>query len=342
MRIAAILLCLATLAPLTSRAEQNAPPAAAQVVEVDRPYSVGDAFHEDTTLRINQQQIEGTEAGESISKQNIAHIHFVADQLITKVTPGGIPAALLVRIERLEMSGFENGTQAQSPESLLKQNDWIFARATGNDVEFTNADGSPIKNEQALRVLNELIGLRDEDPALPHSATLDLGPDHPRSPGESWVLDPTKNAKAMSSRKYPLLADDFAGFATYHGLVDSHGQPCHRLSYSYSIDTTRHQEIRADRADRVSYHRLITINLPKDPKLHENHFEMGRWIRYDRLSPNPDKPTAPATNSAVYEMLYVTKVLELHGPPLTTLRTKLAELNAAQTDTNPAPQENPN
>ncbi|QQL44727.1 hypothetical protein [Sulfuriroseicoccus oceanibius] len=341
MRIPSILVGFAALTHLTVGAEEPAAPAEAHVIEVARPYVEGDAFYEDTTLRINQHAIEATEAGESTTTTNAAHIRFIGDQLVTKVTPGGIPSSLLIRIERLEVSSFDNGKKAEQPDTLLEKGSWVIAESVGGEVAFTNTDGTKFENAQATNILDELIGLRDEDPALPLTTTLALGPEHPRRPGESWKLDPAANAKAMSSRKYPLTPDDIAGYATYMGKVESHGRPCDRLSYTYSIDTTRHQNMKMERFDRVSYHRIITLDLPEDPNLKENHFTMSRWVRYDQSNPAPESPTAPATSSLVYEMLYQTDVLEIEGEQLEILRAKHAELQAKEAAEAPAQAKEP-
>ena len=199
MRTPSIILgtiALATM-PWLACAEENAPAAdETHVIEVDRPYEVGSAFFEDTTLKISQLQIEATEKGEKTTPGDVANVRFIADQLVTDTTPEGLPRELLIRVEKLEVTALAEGEEKDETELLLADDSWITARATGDEVMFKNADGSQIGNQQTADLLDELIGLSDQDPPLPHSVTLELGPEHPRKVGETWELDPAKIGRA--------------------------------------------------------------------------------------------------------------------------------------------------
>lgn len=308
------------------------------VIDLDRAMKPGDGFFEDTTLKIKETQIESNETGETTSSLKISDIVFQADQLVLTSTPKGYASGLLIRIEKLALTPFKPDSNPDTEKVLLEKDTWITAEAGKDGVIFKRFDGTLIEDEQTTESLDELIGLAHQDPKASQNECLAVGKDHPRKPGETWELDPVVNALSMSRPDSVVQPSDVAGYAVFLGQVDSRGRQCLRLSYSNSIDVTRHQNQNAFQGtnSRTTYHRNITIDLPVEGNPMESRFTLQRWMRHDVRRTIKDRPTAPSTSSRVAQLDYETNLDPLEGERLDAMEKKRLTMPAPTDDDTPA------
>ena len=297
--------------------EEPAPPESA-VIEVERPFVADTAFYEKTSLVYNNNLFSSDEQGERLISVPTVRVDFEADQYIVESTPSGYAKALVIHIQKfirtpLDEEGGESAT-------CLKPGTIVYADAVDKETTEFLVDGEVIEDESTVALLDDLIGLTNEDPDVSHTETLLLGEKHPRKPGERWKLDSKKLAKLMSSPDWPLAPEDASGYAIYLGEFDVDDVPCHRIAYTHNLRFTR------DITERPTlFSRRLEIDLPLDNTQVERSFKMRRWTRVDQQF-NKRQLLFPATRSTIYQLDYETDLRPIQDEEL------LGKLRKALTD----------
>jgi len=292
-----VFLLLGLTNPFSSFGQEEEQPAG-DVIQIERPLAVGSAFYEKTTLKYSSDILAMDENNEKFVENPTATIEFEADQLIIATTPSGFQKELMMRIDKF--------TSVQADEDSvtkthIKPGTFVHAVAAKSGCIFS-IDGKELENEEANQLLNDLIGLLEEDPKVTREDMLVIGEKHPRKAGERWFLDRASLAKLMSSDEIQVAPSDVSGSAMYHGKVEARGTECQRLTYTHAV------QLNADN-DPIPrrYFRSLTVNLPTDTSLMERSFELRRWTRIDQKF-NNRAMIFQGVRSVVYLLDYHTEI----------------------------------
>lgn len=283
--------------PLSSFGQEEEK-SAGDIIQIDRPMTVGSAFYEKTTLKYSNDILAMDENSEKFIENPTATIAFEADQLIVATTPSGYARELMMRIDKLTSL---KANEDSVPETLIKPGTYVHAVAAEIGCTFS-IDGKELENEEASQILDDLIGLLKEDPPIAREEMLLIGKKHPRKAGERWFLDRASLAKIMSSDEQELTPNDVSGSAMYQGKFNARGIECQRFTYNYSVQITSVDEL----IPRRNF-RSLTVNLPIDTSQMERSFELRRWTRIDQKFNNRDM-IFQGVRSMVYLLDYYTEI----------------------------------
>ncbi len=268
--LAIVLLGLAI--PISSFCQEENKPDG-DIIQIERPLTAGNAFYEKTTLKYSSDVLAMDENAEKFVENPTSTIEFEADQLIVAITPSGYANELMMRIDKLTSLAADKDSETKT---LIKPGTYVHAVAAESGCTFS-IDGKELEDEETHQILNDLIGLLEEDPQITREEMLSIGEKHPRKAGERWFLDRAILAKMMSTDDRQVSPSEVSGSALYHGIVEARGAECQRLTYTHAIQISSDHDPNPTR-----FFRSLTVDLPTDTSLMERSFKLRRWTRFDQ------------------------------------------------------------